>query len=65
MVSSLSREFIVDITRCYGCAACIALCPPNALTLKNQIVIVDQLACTYCKLCLPACPVFALSINNK
>ncbi|MDP7043468.1 MAG: 4Fe-4S binding protein [Candidatus Thalassarchaeaceae archaeon] len=57
-------EFIVDDTRCFGCAACIALCPTHALILDNLLVLVDQSLCTYCELCIPACPVFALSIEN-
>ena len=55
--------FVVDEERCFGWAACVALCPTHALFLENLIVIVDQPLCTYCELCIPACPVFALSIQ--
>ena len=55
--------FQVDEDRCFGCAACIALCPVNALDLIDQLAIVEEPICTHCNLIIPACPVFALSIN--
>ena len=54
--------FIVDEDLCFGCAACIALCPVNVLQLENQLAIVDEPGCTHCEHCIPSCPVFALSI---
>tara|TARA_B100000408_G_scaffold87809_1_gene67231 strand:- start:228 stop:464 length:237 start_codon:yes stop_codon:yes gene_type:complete len=54
--------FGVDEDRCFGCAACIALCPVDALRLEGIMVYVDEPVCTHCKLCIPACPVFALDI---
>ena len=56
------RVFEVDEDRCFGCAACIALCPVDALHLEGLMVYVDEPGCTHCKLCIPACPVFALDI---
>jgi electron transport complex protein RnfB len=56
------QVFIVDDDRCYGCAACIALCPVDALHLEGLLVIVHEPTCTHCEHCLPACPVFALDI---
>jgi electron transport complex protein RnfB len=58
-------KFVVEDARCFGCAACVALCPTHALILDKLLVVVDQLLCTYCELCIPACPVFALSIENS
>lgn len=56
--------FVVDETRCFGCAACIALCPVDALILDDLLVIVDEPTCTHCELCIPSCPVFALSLEK-
>ena len=53
---------------CYGCGACIGLCPVSVLDLENQIAVVDEKNCTHCKLCIPSCPVFALElkvVNNE
>lgn len=54
--------FVVDEDLCFGCAACIALCPVDALQLENNLAIVDEPLCTHCEHCLPSCPVFALEI---
>ena len=39
-------EFVVDDDRCYGCGACIGLCPTNALSMKELLAIVEQELCT-------------------
>ena len=57
--------FIVDDDRCYGCGACIALCPVNVLDLNDKLAIVDEKNCTHCRLCIPSCPVFALDIKPE
>tara|TARA_B100001094_G_scaffold241467_1_gene237308 strand:- start:368 stop:592 length:225 start_codon:yes stop_codon:yes gene_type:complete len=56
--------FVVDENLCYGCGACIALCPVNVLILDNRLAVVDEEKCTHCEHCIPACPVFALSITG-
>ena len=55
--------FQVDDDRCFGCAACIAMCPVDALSLIDRLAIVEEKKCTHCNNCIPACPVFALSIQ--
>ncbi|GIR07850.1 MAG: hypothetical protein CM15mP18_1790 [Methanobacteriota archaeon] len=50
----------VDDDRCYGCAACIMVCPVDALNLRGWLVEVDHATCTLCDHCLPSCPVDAL-----
>ena len=57
--------FHVDEDLCFGCAACVALCPVDALRLEGVLVYVDEPVCTHCKLCIPACPVFALDILSN
>lgn len=57
--------FEVDEDRCFGCAACVALCPVNALTLEGLLAIVDEPICTHCEHCIPACPVHALSLVRE
>ena len=65
MINQPESLFFVDNDRCFGCAACIALCPNFALTLDSLLAIVDHDKCTLCDFCIPACPVFALSIIKK
>jgi ferredoxin len=65
MGRQVDAVFVVDDDRCYGCAACVALCPFDALTLEGWLAIVDEPKCTHCEICIPACPVFALDIISK
>ena len=65
MAQDFQSTFIVDEKLCYGCGACIALCPTNALELTGRLAIVTQDDCTKCNHCVPACPVFALSIIGE
>tara|TARA_B100001113_G_scaffold53904_1_gene39839 strand:+ start:1836 stop:2042 length:207 start_codon:yes stop_codon:yes gene_type:complete len=62
MARVVDHVFHVDEDKCYGCGACIALCPVNVLDLHNRIAVVDENNCTHCELCIPSCPVFALDI---
>ena len=64
MAESSAATFVVDEDLCYGCGACIALCPTNALDLKDRLAIVEQDKCTLCEHCIPSCPVFALRIEG-
>ena len=63
MAKLADHAFIVDPDLCYGCAACVSLCPLNALEITKQLAVVDEDSCTHCEHCIPACPVFALSIE--
>jgi Fe-S-cluster-containing hydrogenase component 2 len=69
MPSNVARQintiFIVDEDRCFGCAACVGLCPVDALSLEGLLVIVDEPSCTHCEHCIPACPVHALSLFGE
>jgi len=62
MAEAPTSIFVVDENLCYGCGACIALCPTDALDLVSRLAIVEQKKCTLCNHCIPSCPVFALSI---
>jgi Na+-translocating ferredoxin:NAD+ oxidoreductase RNF subunit RnfB len=64
MTKSKPAIFVVDEDLCYGCGACIAICPTNALELVDRLAIVIQNDCTLCNHCIPSCPVFALSIKE-
>ena len=65
MGRQLIHTFVVDDDGCFGCAACIALCPVNVLSLVDRLAVVDEAGCTHCELCIPSCPVFALEINSE
>tara|TARA_Y100001970_G_C13850196_1_gene658904 strand:- start:469 stop:642 length:174 start_codon:yes stop_codon:yes gene_type:complete len=45
---------------CDFCSACISVCPPDCITVKENDLIVDQDVCIKCDLCVKICPVEAL-----
>jgi ferredoxin len=53
----------VDYDHCSYCGACVAVCPPDCLTLLNATLIIDHESCTVCGRCLSACPTGALAIE--
>jgi len=63
MARKPNQIFVVDEDRCFGCGACIALCPVNVLTLDKRMIYVDEPNCSHCELCIPSCPVFALTFK--
>jgi len=65
MPRQIDTVFVVDEDRCFGCAACVGLCPVDALSLEGLLVIVDEPGCTHCEHCIPACPVHALSLSSE
>tara|TARA_B100001029_G_C15035395_1_gene439785 strand:+ start:367 stop:654 length:288 start_codon:yes stop_codon:yes gene_type:complete len=60
-----NHVFVVDDDSCFGCGACIALCPVDALSLDSLLAVVDEPNCVHCEHCIPACPVFALEIKPE
>jgi formate hydrogenlyase subunit 6/NADH:ubiquinone oxidoreductase subunit I len=47
-----------------GCAACVAVCLPEALRLEPpDCLVLDYGRCIMCALCVPACPAGALRIE--
>jgi ferredoxin len=54
---------LVDYDHCSYCGACVAVCPPDCMTLHDATLVIDQAACTRCRRCLPACPTGALTIE--
>ncbi len=52
----------VDYDHCSYCGACVAVCPPDCITLHDATLIIDTDVCTLCRRCLPACPTGALTM---
>ena len=65
MAKREDHVMVVDDERCFGCAACIAVCPLDALELEGILAIVTDEKCTHCDHCIPVCPVNALEIKEE
>jgi L-aspartate semialdehyde sulfurtransferase ferredoxin len=53
----------VDKKLCDQCGTCISVCPTDALSLMDTI-LVDNKKCIMCKNCVRVCPVGALLVNQ-
>ncbi len=55
------RPFLrIDRDECLSCAACVAVCEPEALLLHGLELHYSAEACTACAECLRVCPTAAL-----
>ncbi len=53
----------VDKEKCLSCGACIAMCPTQAISMKNGKAEINKKKCIKCGTCMQICPVGA--INDK
>lgn len=60
-------ELIVRSARCSRCYACLAVCPPKAISkgANNGPVLVDRSKCDLCGKCVEACAYEALEIAGR
>jgi len=48
--------------KCFGCGACAAICPKEAITIENGKAIINKKKCNDCKQCMEVC--FAKAIDE-
>jgi len=53
-------EILFDKEKCDLCGTCIAVCPPNVITIIQKNIYIDFNDCTYCSLCIDICPLRAI-----
>lgn len=53
---------VIDETACTGCGACIEVCPPKALSMKQEKALLEKEFCEECGFCAAECPVSAITI---
>jgi thioredoxin reductase len=56
---------VVDLSRCLGCATCVAVCPEEGVldVLHGQAVVINGARCVGHALCERACPVGAITVT--
>ena len=54
----------VNKSQCAYCGACVAVCPVDALRLKETAIVCDE-KCTSCGICEKACPMKAITTLKK
>jgi len=53
---------VIEKESCTGCGACVEVCPPLALFLKDEKVQIQEEFCEECGFCAAECPVEAIRI---
>jgi len=55
----------LNLARCNGCGACVAVCPEGALYLVDDKAMVEASLCCGCEACVAACPMGAIAITTQ
>lgn len=51
-----NRKVRIDSEQCTGCAECVELCEPGAISIVDDKAHVDEELCNGCLLCVDGCP---------
>ncbi|MBC7325601.1 MAG: 4Fe-4S binding protein, partial [Moorella sp. (in: Bacteria)] len=54
-----------DEDRCTGCGECAAVCPVEALTIKDGLPVIDEEWCIGCGVCVTRCPSAAARLKPR
>lgn len=58
----------IDPSKCWGCGACVKICPPNALTLRpsGREATLEYFVgrCIFCGMCAEVCPAGAIEVTK-
>ena len=62
-------EIKIDPEKCVGCGACTLICPPSALTMRDEgnIRLIRYFVgrCIFCGMCAEVCPTNAITITKE
>ena len=58
--TSTAPKPVVDPNLCTGCQKCVAVCPVDAIEMKNHKAVIIKEKCTNCRICITSCPVSAI-----
>ena len=56
---------VVDPGKCTGCGECESVCPPEAITIEDEIAVIAERFCEECGECVDACPEDAITIPKE
>ncbi len=50
---------------CDFCGACVSVCPPNCIDVRESSIIINDETCIDCDLCVYICPIEVLAQDEK
>lgn len=56
-------EIAVEQGQCDFCGTCAAVCPANAIEIKESMIQIDRMRCTLCGWCTDICPLGVLEVR--
>lgn len=56
---------IIHSDLCNGCGECVEICPPLAISIKNDMAVIDKKICEECGECVKVCKVVAIEIPEQ
>ena len=56
---------VIDTEKCSGCEECLEECPPQAIEMKDDVVVIIEKLCEECGECAPVCPEEAITIPEN
>ncbi|MFA5327834.1 MAG: glycyl-radical enzyme activating protein [Prolixibacteraceae bacterium] len=62
---SAQQERLYAQSKCIACGTCVAACPENAITLKQDRIETDPELCQLCGKCTDVCPTTAIELSGK
>ena len=54
---------VVDNDACVGCAVCVDVCAPEAISMVDDKAVIDNDGCIDCGACEPECPYDAITMQ--
>ena len=54
---------VVDNDACVGCAVCVDVCAPEAISMADDKAVIDADGCIDCGACEPECPYDAIKMQ--
>jgi len=55
---------MIDHARCDFCGTCVAVCPSDAIELKEAQISILHDRCTLCENCIAVCPLGLLEVER-
>jgi len=63
-VEELSGKIVKDEGLCTDCGLCVGVCPTDAITVEENVIIINNDDCVQCNACVEACPFRAIRIQE-